>query len=126
MGWTMKASEVITDPWIASEVAKIQEAFSKPGADGIILFIKMRDLLIRQAEINFENEVRDYPYGLDIPKLGLLDFPDDAMMQWLRERYSDDDYVLMPVNAQGKYKDHCNWIYFKDPSAAVLFKLTWL
>lgn len=118
----------ITDEQILESIKRIQNRFTEPNADGVKLFKEMRDLLIRQGELHFENEIRDHPYGMEITTLGQVDALDkeEEIMIWLRARYDDSQYIIMPRNAQGKYKEHWNWIYFKDKSQAMLFKLTWL
>lgn len=122
-------TDIEFSPEIAEKVKEVREAFSQPGADGTVLFEKLRDLLILQGEINFENETRNFPHGMEVPELGFDTFADqteERMLTWLRETVGEDNFVFMPVSAQGKYKDKWNWIYFKDPAMAMLFKLTWL
>ncbi len=51
--------------------------------------------------------------------------PRPNMTDWLKNQFADEDYILMPHVAQGKYKDRWNWIHFRSKDQAMLFKLTW-
>lgn len=116
------------DEEILKKIQAVQDQFSKPGADGASLFIQMRELLLRQSEMNFEEEIKDHPHGMPVAFIGrsVDDSQELAMMDWIKANLSDDDFVLMPQNASGKYKEHWNWIYFRRKDQAMLFKLTWL
>lgn len=91
--------------------------------NGMDKFMKLRAQLLRQGEKDFEAEIASFPYGVIIPGLG-KGLDDEAMREWLDQQFGSD-YYIMPINAQGKYKDRWNWIYFKTKDQAMLFKLTW-
>jgi len=124
----MSVFTVFTDKALLKQALDIQAAFDAPDANGNALYNQMRDLLVRQGEIHFEEEVRDFPHGMEVKGLGTEDFASKQecdLTAWLKEMAGPGNYLFMPSNAQGKYKDKWNWVYFKDPAIAVLFKLTW-
>jgi len=86
-------------------------------------FLKVRDTLIRQGELEFEAETKDHPFSIELPDLNSNE--EQLVKVWLEERFEKSDYIFMPINAQGKYKDCWNWVYFKKKDQAMLFKLTW-
>ena len=123
-----KPQAVITDPKLIQEYNILVAKFDEPGTDGSDLFMKVRDLLIRQGELNFEEEIKEYPYGLEVVGLGTHDFAgnkETAIRQWLNDNCNRRDFIYMPKHVIGKYKDYWNWIYFRKSTQAVLFKLTW-
>lgn len=128
MGWSVKLEEVFKNPNIRREAVRIRAQFQVPGADGHALYKEMEVLLINQGEWDFEQEVETYPYGLPVEGLGTSDFASQReadIKEWLDSRIPASDYLFMPTNASGKYKDHWNWIYFKKKEQAALFKLVW-
>jgi hypothetical protein len=93
--------------------------------DGYLLYEILKDLLTKQGEWDFEQEVKDFPHGLEIDRLGDENFG-AGLTQWLDSTVGKDNYVLMPRSAFGKYHDKWNWVFFKQKDHAALFKLTWL
>jgi len=87
------------------------------------LFERLKALMVRQGEIDFEQEVRYHPYGMQLPQDVLKE---GHFRQWLEANYNHNDYIVMPLNSMGKYKNKWDWIYFKEKRHAMLFKLTWL
>lgn len=119
-----KQMEVFRNPKLLLRAHEIAEAFFDENANGIALQKELRDLLINQGEWDFEQEIKDHPYGMEVPNLG-KGTDDDERKDWLAAHLDPSDYILMPKNAMGKYKDHWNWIYFREKDQAMLFKLTW-
>ena len=123
-----KPQAVITDPQLIQEYDILVARFDEPGANGSDLFMQVREILIRQGEINFEQEIKDYPYGLEVVGLGTSEFAENketAIKDWLDANLNRHDYIFMPKEVVGKYKDRWNWIFFRKSAQAVLFKLTW-
>lgn len=128
MGRKLKLEDVFKNPEYQEKARQIQMAFNDPQADGHTLYKAMEDLLKRQGEWDFEQEILPYPYGLEIKDLGKQEFADlkeTQIKEWIEARFQPSDYLIMPQNASGKYKDHWNWIYFKKKEQAALFKLVW-
>lgn len=48
----------------------------------------------------------------------------DLAEEWIR-KYVKGKYVAFPTEAIGKYKDMWQYVFFKDPADAVMFKLVW-
>lgn len=114
------SDEIFTNPEYLAECTRIQAKFGEPDADGMMLYKEMQELLIRQGEWNFEQQVKDHPYWVALPDRSELE-----MVQWIEDRCTEDEFVFQPQAAQGKYKDCFNRVYFRQASQAVLFKLTW-
>lgn len=119
----LKGLAVFTNAELHSRALALQAKWVSGNVDGHALFSDMRNLLIRQGEINFEEEVADFPYGMEISHEV---FHGDEFKEWLSDNCDPSDYILSPKNAQGIYKEKWNWIYFKDSKQAVLFKLACL
>lgn len=128
MGRKLGLEDVFKNPEFREKARQVQLAFNDPQADGHSLYKEMEDLLRKQGEWDFEEEIKHFPYGIEIIGLGQQEFADIKELrvkEWLEERFQPSDYLLMPSNASGKYKDHWNWIYFKKKTQAALFKAFW-
>ena len=86
--------------------------------------IAARSMLLEQGEWEFEQEIINHPYGVEIAKLG-RGLPDDEFRQWLNDHFKESDFIMMPKNAMGKYADQWCWIFFRKKNQAALCKLTW-
>lgn len=125
----MNFDEVFRNPDLRLKASEVREKFYLANADGHSLFKEMEALLKHQGEWDFEQEIKDHPHGVEVKGLGTPDFAEsreDEMNWWLTTNIPNTDYIIMPVNAQGKYKDHWNWVYFRHRRDAILFKLSCL
>jgi len=92
------------------------------------IFMKIRKAMLTQGEHDFELEIANHPYGVEVKGLGTPEFAqetEEEIMEWLKNHVAKSDYIFMPTNAMGIYKDRWNWVYFKTQNQAILFKLTW-
>jgi hypothetical protein len=124
----MSILKAFTHPDFIKEAKELIESYSILDNDAFDLGSELQAILLRQYEWEFEDEIKDHPYGIGIPKLGTYDFAQEVeleLLEWLDNTYPRDDYIFMPLSAYGKYKDKWNWIYFKKASQAVHFKLIW-
>jgi len=128
MGWRLTLDD-IKDLGYRARAKQIIREFDKPRANGHDLYIELQRLLIiDKGETDFVEETKNYPYGMDLPWVGRADqYPNQELdvKEWLNEHVDKSQYLMMPVNCVGKYKDHWRWIYFTNKVDAIRFRLTW-
>lgn len=120
---------VFTNPEILDRALYVRQQFNLGKDNPATLYETMEKLLIAQGEWDFEQEVKDHPYAIEVEGLGTPEFAankEEGVLAWLKRQFSESDYIFMPRNAMGKYKDRWNWIFFRKKDQAMLFKLTWL
>ena len=123
----MSDLSIFANPEFLEKAQRIIKAFEMPDANGWDLYNQLKSLIEQQSEWDFEQEVKDHPYGVEVKGLGKEDFAanhEENTLAWLKANVAKADYIFMPRNATGKYKDKWNWCYFRNHQDAVLFKLT--
>lgn len=128
------AKKTFTKPGLADQAINLQQAMYNNEMMGVTGFERLRDLLKEEMEYQFEQEIKDYPVVVKIPAVRFkvdsgLSSPSplfEEIESWLLANVPVGEYIAFPTNASGKYKDCIFNVYFKHPSWATYFKVSYL
>lgn len=74
-----------------------------------------------EAEDDFYNETKKYPYHIIMKRITVSDM--DIITKWCDENLKN--CLPFPNNAIGKYKSRVYWVYFSTVEDMVYYKLRW-